>query len=261
MNDFAIRVLTAEQGKTHLFSAGQAGFIIKSKSGQLLAWDLYLSECGERLEGNMGFKRLLPKILFPEEINLDVIVASHFHFDHFDIDAMPALMSSSRTKLLAAVDCRELTEKLNMTECNIEYVKPGDNITEGDYTIHFVNCDHGTLAPHAVGAVIEVDGKKIYFTGDTCLRLDRTEEVLSFGSLDVLIAPINGAYGNLNEQDCVALSKALRPELTIPCHYGMFASHGGNPGIFRKHMMEECPDQEYLLMRMGEEYIFSEDIK
>ena len=43
MNDFAIRVLTAPLGKTHLFSVGQAGFIIKSKSGQLLAIDLYLS--------------------------------------------------------------------------------------------------------------------------------------------------------------------------------------------------------------------------
>ena len=37
MTDFAIQVLTAPIGKTHLFSVGQAGFIIKSAGGQLLA--------------------------------------------------------------------------------------------------------------------------------------------------------------------------------------------------------------------------------
>ena len=31
MNDFVISVLTAPLGKTHLFSVGQAGYIIKSK--------------------------------------------------------------------------------------------------------------------------------------------------------------------------------------------------------------------------------------
>ena len=45
MTDFAISVLTAPLGKTYLFSVGQAGYIIKSKTGQLLAIDMYLSEC------------------------------------------------------------------------------------------------------------------------------------------------------------------------------------------------------------------------
>ena len=94
MNDLAIRILSAQPGRTHLFSVGQAGFVLKSSSGQTLAWDLYLSECGERLEGNVGFKRLLPKLLLPEEISFDLVLASHFHFDHFDRDSMPALLAS-----------------------------------------------------------------------------------------------------------------------------------------------------------------------
>ena len=254
MTDFAVRVLAAKPGRTHLFFAGQAGFVIKSKSGQTLAWDLYLSDVGERLEGDVGFKRLLPKILLPSELQFDTIIASHPHFDHFDPDAMPILMSDPHTKLYASVDCRKLTEKLSMQNCNTVYMEPGETYHEGDYTLHFVSCDHGTLAPDAVGAVINVDGKNIFFAGDTCLRLDRVEEYLAFGPIDVLIAPINGAYGNLNEHDCACLSKTLAPSLTIPCHYGMFASHGGNPGLFRKYMQEECPDNQYLLMCMGEEY-------
>ncbi len=43
MYDFAAKVLEAKE--TSIFSVGQAGFIVKSNSGQLLAIDLYLSEC------------------------------------------------------------------------------------------------------------------------------------------------------------------------------------------------------------------------
>ena len=261
MNDLAIRILSAQPGRTHLFSVGQAGFVLKSSSGQTLAWDLYLSECGERLEGNVGFKRLLPKLLLPEEISFDLVLASHFHFDHFDRDSMPALLASGRTKLLAAADCADLVRELRLDYYDVTYVRPGDEIRAGDFAIRYVNCDHGTLAPLAVGAVITVDGKRVFFAGDTCLRLDRAKEILSTGEIDVMIAPINGAYGNLNEQDCARLSKAVHPHLTIPCHYGMFASHGGDPGVFRRYMQEECPENAYLLMQMGEQYILPEDFE
>ena len=254
MTDFAERVLAAQPGRTHLFSVGQAGFILKSRAGQTMAWDLYLSDAGERLEGHDGFKRRLPKILLPSELQFDTVIASHPHFDHFDPDSIPLLLSNPNTKLYASLDCRKLTDRLVMQNCKTVYMAPGETYYEGDFTFHFVSCDHGALAPDAVGAIISVDGKNIFFAGDTCLRLDRTEEYLSFGAIDILIAPINGAYGNLNEHDCVCLSKALSPSLTIPCHYGMFASHGGNPGLFRKYMQEECPENQYLLMRMGEDY-------
>lgn len=256
MNDFAIRVLTAPLGKTHIFSVGQAGYIIKSKSGQLLGIDMYLSECVERVEGHVGFKRLLPKILSPFDLEFDVVITTHPHKDHFDIDAVPELMSNKRTKLLASVDCSELIKELEMTEENITYVKPGDSYTIDDFKIDFINCDHGAGAPDAVGVIVTVDGRRFVEVGDTCLRLDRVSEYQSQGQIDVLIAPINGAYGNLNEEECAKLSDAVKPALTIPCHYGMFASHGGNPGKFYTVMTEQYPENKFLLMAQGERYTF-----
>ena len=255
MNDFAIDILTAPIGSTHLFYAGQAGFILKSKSGQTLAVDLYLSDCGERIEGHIGFKRLLPRILNPQEIAFDLIIATHPHFDHYDIDSMPFMMSHPRTKLFASVDCRKFTTPADLDQDRIIYVKPSDVCTAGDFKLHFINCDHGTLAPDAVGVIITVDDKRIMMAGDTCLRLDRKEEYLSDGPIDIMIAPINGAYGNLNEADCAELSKALTPGLTIPCHYGLFATHKGLPGLFMEHMAEKCPDNRYFLMTMGESIV------
>lgn len=132
----------------------------------------------------------------------------------------------------------------------INYVKPLESYEMGDFHIDFVNCDHGMGAPDAVGVVITVDGKRIYETGDTCLRLDRIGEVSQ--PLDILIAPINGTYGNLNESECAALSEALNPKLTIPCHYGMFALHHGDIGKFYDVMNEKA--LPFLIMQQGEQY-------
>lgn len=252
MNALSLAIHSLYPGKTVVFSTGQAGFIIKSRSGQLLGIDLYLSHCVERLEGTIGFKRLLPIPFAPHEIQLDCLIATHPHFDHFDFDSVPELMSNGRTRLFASVECEELVRELRMTNNGITYVRPGDTRECGDFTLRFVNCDHGTGAPDAVGVIVEVDGKRIYEAGDTCLRLDRAEEYAASGPIDLMIAPINGAYGNLSEEDCARLAAALRPRLTIPCHYGMFASHGGNPGLFIEKMKEICPDLPFTLMAQGE---------
>ncbi len=250
MLDFISKVLNCK-GPV-LFSVGQAGFIIKSSSGQLMAIDLYLSNCVERVEGNRGFKRLLPQLLEPKDLDFDVVICTHPHMDHFDIDAVPELISNGRTKLLCSVDCDKLVEQLQLEYYNnqITYVKPGDEMTVGDFNIVFTNCDHGSGAPDAVGVIVKVDGKIIYEVGDSCLRLDRANEIPQ--AIDVLISPINGMYGNMNSEDTVRLAEALNPRLTIPCHYGMFASHGGDLKQFFDLTTEK--NIPALIMQQGEEY-------
>lgn len=253
--DLAMRISAAQLGKTHLFSLGQAGYVIKSTGGQLLGIDMYLSNCVERAEGHMGFKRLLPQILASGELEFDCIVATHPHYDHFDRDAIPELLENGKTRLYASVNCEKEMKELQISDSNTTYVKVGDKFMDGDFVLEFVPCDHGSGALDAVGVIVTVDNKKIYEAGDTCLRLDRIEEYKKKGPFDVLIAPINGAYGNLNERECAKLSGELRPRITVPCHYGMFASHGGNPGLFYDIMSKEYPENKVMLMRQGEDFI------
>ena len=249
MNDFVEKVLTSIG--TNVFSIGQAGFIVKSSSGQLLAIDLYLSNCVERIEKSKGFKRLLPQILNPNDLHFDAVVCTHPHMDHFDIDAVPEIVAKG-TKLYCSINCENLVHQLKMEyyDSQITYVRPGDCIIIGDFQISFVNCDHGDAAPDAVGVVVEVDNKKIYETGDTCLRLDRINEIPK--ELDMLIAPINGMYGNMDSKDAIELAEALEPSVTVPCHYGMFASHGGDLKTFFE--MAEQKKISILLMQQGEGY-------
>lgn len=251
MLNFATKVLTTPG--PCLFATGQAGFIIKSSSGQLLAIDLYLSHCVERFEGNKGFKRLLPQIFDPSTFSFDYIICTHPHLDHFDIDAVPEMVNKGG-RLFCSLDCEKLIHQIQMEYYNdqITYIKPGDKFTVGDFELLFVNCDHGSGAPDAVGVVVKVDGKTIYEVGDSCLRLDRIDEIPR--PLDILISPINGMYGNMDSEDTATLAEYLNPGLTIPCHYGMFASHGGDVKEFYDVMTKK--NLPMLIMQQCEVYRF-----
>jgi len=251
-NSVTESIFNAPLGKTWLYWLGQAGFIIKSATGKLLGIDLYLSECVEPVEGHVGYHRLMPQIINPGDLQLDVFICTHFHRDHFDIDAVPQLMSNGKTRLFCAYDCKDDVEKLGIDKKRTTYVRPGESFEIEGFTLDIINSDHGKGAPLAVGVIMVVDGKRILEVGDTCLHLDWKDEYLKEGALDVLIAPINGAYGNLNEQDNVLLTKALSPRLTVPCHFGMFASHGGQPGLWKELLETALPEQCYKLFTMGE---------
>jgi L-ascorbate 6-phosphate lactonase len=112
-------------------------------------------------------------------------------------------------------------------------------------------CDHGELAPDALGLLLTMGGKRIYIMGDTAYRPDLLENPEIQG-VDLLILPINGAFGNLNEEQAARVIAALKPALAIPCHFWNFAEHGGDPGKFQKEMAEIAPESAYRLMRQGE---------
>ena len=81
---------------TSLTFAGQAGFIIESECGYRIGIDLYLSDCCDRY---FGFKRLMPYLYNPLDLDLNLLIATHAHYDHFDPDSVPLIMSNPKTKL------------------------------------------------------------------------------------------------------------------------------------------------------------------
>ena len=235
-----------EKSNIYLTFAGQAGFILENEYGTRIGIDLYLSNCCERF---FGFKRLIPYIFAPNELNLDVLVATHAHYDHFDIDSVPYILENTKTKLVCAHDVKPEADKLGLDNNRITYLNVGDTFEDKGIKIHAVNCDHGELAPDALGIIVEIGGKRIYITGDTAYREDYFRDPM-FSDLDLLILPINGAFGNLNEHEAANAAEIINPSRTIPCHYWNFAEHGGNPQIFAEAMKEK--NLPYTLMRVGE---------
>ncbi len=243
------KILNAKRGIPHIYSLGQAGFVFQSSKGTLLGVDLYLSNCVERFD---GFKRLLPYILEPEDIEFDYLICTHAHYDHFDIDSLP-LMLKEKTKLLATDRCKIEAEKINLNISDIDFVKYLDRRDLTDIKVDFVFCDHGDSAPDAVGLVIDLDGYKIYITGDTRLRLDKVLELKSYGVFDLMIAPINGAFGNLDSTEAAILAHHIKPKLTIPCHFWNFIEHLSNPIEFDRKMKLYNTKNKHMFLRPGEE--------
>lgn len=227
---------------------GQAGFILETASGYRVGIDLYLSDCCARL---VGFKRLLPYLYDPRALELDLLVATHVHYDHFDPDAAPQVMENPKTRLVCSRDVPPEARRLGIPAERITPLGEEEVFENQHLRITAVPCDHGPDTPYAIGLLIEADGKRLYFTGDTCYRGDRfTEE--RFKNLDVAVFPINGYYGNLNEEQGARAAGDMSPRLAIPCHYWCFAEHGGDPHKFQQEMAARYPDCPYLLMRLGE---------
>lgn len=233
---------------TYLTFTGQAGFIIESESGYRIGIDLYLSDCCNRY---FGFKRLMPYLYDPTSLELDLLIATHAHYDHFDPDSIPLIMANSKTKLLCAKDCYQEAERLHLDQSRITYLARGEVFEQCEIEIKAMPCDHGAQTPDAIGLLIEIDGKRIYIAGDTCFREDHFQSP-ELQNLDVMIMPINGAFGNLNESEGAKAAGMVKPRLTVPCHYWNFAQHFGNPHLFIEQMEKNCPELSYNLMRQGE---------
>ncbi len=241
-----VKQTKVNKGNIAIFFLGQAGFILKDSQNHLIAYDPYLSDCCNRF---FGFKRLMPYLLKPDELVFDCVICSHGHYDHLDPDSVGGFLNNDKTKLYTTQDGISELEKLGIhsgvkIECGDEIQLPGEF-----EKARFVFCDHGKLAPDAVGTVISVAGKKLYFAGDTAYRPDRLLNEYTM-NCDFAALPINGKFGNMNEEEAATIAKKIASKMTVPCHYWNFAEHGGNPAEFIKHANEICIP--FTLMRQGE---------
>lgn len=247
MSDFAknVSLMTVADGEIGLFWLGQAGFLFKLDDGRLIVVDPYFSDCCNRY---FGFKRLMPYIVGVNELEYDIFISSHAHYDHFDVDSIGTIMACQKTELVCTYDCRAECDRFGIRE-HVTYIKTGDVLSRDGVTIKAVPCDHGKDTPDAVGIILEYKDKKIYIMGDTCYK----EDYFSNSELkdcDVLILPINGAFGNLNENEAADMAESLTPHITIPCHFWNFAEHGGNPARFAENMKKK--NLKYKIFRIGE---------
>jgi len=151
-------------------------------------------------------------------------------------------------KFVGAPDTRIECEKLGIKK-NVTYLKCGETAEVDGIKITGVPCDHGELAPDALGFWIEIDGKSVYYMGDTAFRKDYFESG-AVKSPDILIAPINGMFGNLDPNLAADAAEIIQPKITVPCHFWNFAEHEGNPNCFLKAMKERGLNHK--LLRIGE---------
>ena len=253
-----IRETLVKPGNVAIFWLAQAGFVFKNTSGKIIYIDPYLTDYVERAlpEYGMGFKRIMPKLIAPEDVDADYVVSTHSHQDHLDVDALPGMLQNPCIHFIGAPDCEQLYRDAGIPENRYTIIHQGETLQIDDIRLTGVYADHGELAPEALGVLFNFDGIKIWQVGDSAYRPDQWEPLLEM-DIDILIPPINGAFGNMNAEEAAKLASDLKAKVVIPCHFWMFPLHFGNPAEFLEACKEFAPQSKPLIMTQGELFVYS----
>lgn len=252
-----IRETRVESGSLAIFWIAQAGFVYKTPSERVIYVDPYLSNCVNRMLGHLfyGFKRIMLTPIEPEEVEADFVICTHSHPDHFDYDAIPILARNPRIRFIGAPDCRAEFQKLGIAATRYTILERGQTLDCGDFSVTGVYADHGELAPEALGIVLTVGDIRVWHVGDSAYRPERWGDVFALG-IDVIIPPINGAFGNLDGVAAARLAHDAGAKVAIPCHFWMFAEHGGDPAQFLEACKQYAPEVRPLLLSQGELFVY-----
>ncbi|NBK90486.1 MBL fold metallo-hydrolase [bacterium 1XD21-13] len=243
-----------KQGEAAIFWLGQAGFLIKTAKGRQIAIDPYFSDCVQRLipEKGLGFKRLMPPVCEAGEFDLDVLIISHEHNDHFDVDAVRDLVKGKTAVYTNCLVAEEM-ERMGFDKAQLHVMKKGQWEELEEFRMLPVDCDHGELAPEALGFVLDFGFSRLYYAGDTALTVDRLKVPVEMKP-EVAILPINGAFGNLDGAEAAKYAGMLGCRVCIPCHFWTFPLHHGDPQQIIDCIGKEAPECELVLLCQGEAY-------
>jgi L-ascorbate 6-phosphate lactonase len=227
--EFLERLDKAKPGEKELVLVwlGQAGFLIKTQGGKIILIDPYLTDYANRIlgrENGQSFRRMTAPLFDPEKIHADVLLCSHEHPDHLDIDAMPGLLKKADIKCYTNITSINELEKNGIDASRFNVLKKGMNVIPDEFNLTAVDCDHGDLAPEALGLLLDFGFTAIYYSGDTAYNKKRLADALG-RHVDTALLPINGAFGNLNAKEAAQLANDLKAKLCIPHHFWTFPAH------------------------------------
>ena len=100
------------------------------------------------------------------------------------------------------------------------------------------------------GFLIEVDGKKIYHSGDTGLTVEMT--LLEEEKVDLALLPIGGFY-TMDIRDAVRAVGFIKPQKVIPMHYNTFPPIEADPLEFKRLLDGKA---EAVILKPGEKIEF-----
>lgn len=252
-----INALAVTQGGLCFWWLGQHSFVVKT-AGALIYLDPYLASADSRT---------MPPLLAPEEVtNADIVTGSHDHADHIDKQALPGIMAASPASVLVAPRSAQATlEQIGLSESRVRLMDDEETTRIGNVDVTAIKAAHELVTQNEQGHheflsfIIETGGVVIYHAGDTCLY-DGMATRLKQWDITIAFLPINGrdavrlrsgCIGNMTYQEAVDLAGVLRPCMSVPAHYEMFASNSEDPALFADYMDVKYPDLQYWVGEHG----------
>jgi L-ascorbate metabolism protein UlaG (beta-lactamase superfamily) len=190
----------------------------------------------------------------PEEVQADIIFVTHGHGDHLG-DAVEIAKKNN-----APIVCiHELSVILSKMGVNAIGMNIGGTAKFDEVKITMVNAVHSAdfgeepiSAGAPAGGIVEMDGLRVYHTGDTDVFLD----MKLIGELykpDVMLVPI-GDYYTMGITGAVKAVELVKPKVAIPMHYNTFPVINQNPEDFKKAVEKRGLDVKIVILNPEESY-------
>lgn len=142
----------------------------------------------------------------------DIILITHPHYDHLSIDDIDRFQKPSTVIITEAQSARKLSG-------DVQIIKPGEEMTINGIKIsavraYNINNDY----PHHknydwLGFIINIDGVRVYHSGDT----DVIPDMDTF-AVDIALLPVSGTY-LMNAEEAIRAVRKIKPKIAIPMHY------------------------------------------
>ena len=260
---------TVESNNTRVTFVNHATFLIQTGGFNILT-DPVFSERTSPLSF-IGPKRIhKPGIEIDKLPKIDVIIISHDHYDHLDLDSIDALIARDNPKLFMGLGVAErIDDSDNITEMDWwEKAKIADN-----FELWFLEVQHfsgRTLTDRNTtlwgGFLLQIDDRKIYFGGDSGYADHYKKTYDKFGPVDLAFIPI-GAYApreffkpiHLNPYEAVQAHIDLHAKKSIGMHYGSFqlSAEGLKEPITLLNdaiLKAELPTTEFITLEIGQPF-------
>jgi L-ascorbate metabolism protein UlaG (beta-lactamase superfamily) len=173
-----------------------------------------------------------------------VVLVTHEHPDHFDLDNLRATDAPIYT--IGAV-ARQITEQAPDVAERVTVVKPGDVLDVG-VPVTVVGEKHAVIHPELQhfdnsGYLLEVEGKRLFHPGDAFS--ERPEE------LDLLFLPLHAPWNKVSE--VIDYGRAVGAPLSVAIHDGLLNERGLALAQRQLSGMLGEREQEYLRVEPGQE--------
>ncbi len=286
-----IDALMSPPGILAVWFIGQAGFIIKFPSGTVCYLDPWLSDLS-------GGPRAYPIPLDPHLItNCAILLTSHDHGDHIDMDADPIILRQSpQATWVAPRGAEALVRRLGGTKERTVLLDGDGSATVRGVRITAIPSTHygffseerytqaeeayyatipAQLPPERrgterfIGFVLECDGFTIYHAGDNNGYHGFLERLARWPQFDVMLLPINGrdwfreqqaVIGNFTYREAAQVADRARARLLIPYHYDGFVGNNEYPDALVRYVQSDGPRVPVRVLHVGERALIGRSI-